>query len=374
MPKLVIDGVITLLSPLHVSAFGGPRRLGGAGNVLPTAQVPIASFSPVDDEAPADDDDAFAEEAAAQQSAYRRDYLPTLHANGLRGRVRRALLRRIETSLRERNQQLSIPAYYQVLNQATVGGLKDKQQAKSIEHYRAVQQNLFAGIFGIGTQWPSRLRVLPMMPIMEPTVEFGMIPDRFHGHMIPARAGYQITFVQHLVRRDELMEFADACAYELIDGGADAIAQWQAAEMANTAARRAEQAEGGVNEQDRTRKIGAANIMAHQCVIPGVPFHTRLELEDSCTEAQVGAIIASWMDVLEGNALGGNARYGYGRVTGAFDVTVGEHSYPQALTVHDGQLQGVEADLMPLIEAAEQAIDQLSAAEIEAVLVKRMAP
>lgn len=380
---LMIEGVVTTTSPLHVSAFDTST---GGGAATKTMMQPLAKFieftkrdqgQDADGNDEADAVDLAADALGAGQEEPKKGLaqlrIPIVGSNGVRGKIRRAAIDEVERSLRDRGVRVSVETYYAMRNGSAAGGNRSKKAGGegrfdgplSAEHCAAVYANVVAGVFGVVNQWESRLNTSGLTPILPETLELGMIPDRFAGAAITVEDLRRMIYVQYMTKGDPILQFEDAIAEDLIEGGAEKIIAYQKMVLENET-KRAEDKEKGRVGEDRTRKANTRNILSHECVVPGVPMFQEVSLNAGVDDIHIGLVLIALREFCRGNSIGGMRRYCYGRFDAVYQVRVRGVDVPDAIVSKRGDVE-MAPELQPYVEAAEKAIKSLSAKELKNV-------
>ncbi|HVT36007.1 MAG TPA: hypothetical protein VHE37_10495 [Nevskiaceae bacterium] len=375
--KLLIEGVFTLKTPLHVAHAGmegsvesGQIRRYRQGAVplplVPTQQIPVFS-------------ELAGQDAATGGRGVRLPLVPIYPGSALRGRIHAAAGNDLIHDLLRRSLQLTREEYH-VLRVNTFSGAGARVEP-TVSGVSAAQNDLYAAVFGGG---PMMLRSLlvtnDLFPIISDTVSSGLIADKFVRQIdrdLQVR-GENITFYQPSVRRDALLEFSDPLAPMIVKEYEPALLEWQTLCSESNAARKAEResaqqkraakkagmkvaseapaldpvapaaAAGG--EAAKAKKVSLKNQQAIEAVAPGVRFYVRVGLREGARSEHVGMITAALGAVIEANDLGGYSRNGYGRFSAALDVTVNDATFENAITFNGNGLK-IGQELKPHLEA-----------------------
>lgn len=331
-----IQGILQLTSPMHVASTDDPSQ---------TVQQSIIAEGV-------------------------RRMVPYFPANDLRGRLRRKAAAIVMDALASTGQKVSISLYAGLCTGAI--DANPDSGSLSIEEAHRASKNLYMGLFGGACRMlRSRFSTQDILPVIRSTVAAGLVPKNFGGaerseESMPVRVsvetdsdgkqtsvtkdlenGFEIIGKRVLVRVDdvmrvmrpeEMMAYVEDCsqatqAYQaaVIEGRADVKASKAAA---------AEAKKNGETEPKKAKKRDLANMMEVNGILPGVKMFTRLDMQDTMTDAQIGLLISALRDLLNEQGFGGWGRVGFGRFN-AKDFQIQVLGEKFALYEHDsaGQLQ-----------------------------------
>lgn len=333
---LRIEGFLTAITPYHLAHANVPGQVddNGAPRVLRggTAKIPCTMTYKMPVRIAADEGSG-------------RAYIPTIPSTSLRGRIRRAAADLFKKRFIASSQMLDRKSYHvlQVLSFGAQG--INRAGIRPADMTRAAN-DLYAGVFGGGPAlWPSTLVTPDALAITRETVELGLLPATAAATAVGAPAAYECTFAHPFVSRDDLLQFLDPMAPQVIENYAETFMAWQelvqenqavrsqgrkdaaADAKARKAAKAAKSAEPSITAEvtdageatakpaektEKAKKISIVGQAAVEAVIPGVSFGFEMTVRGSA--AQCGMIVAALQDVFGSDkGLGGFVRNGYGR-------------------------------------------------------------
>jgi CRISPR type IV-associated protein Csf2 len=360
--NLRIDGVLTLLSPLHISDPGEGWRYNPKSGYL------IAGDSSIGYPATRTRALEFILEEMRDDDGILPVRIPVLPANGLRGRLRRCAAREVEdVLLLDHEERMSLNAY-QALHCGAVSGTP-RGDAADVATMRAMRSNVFVGLFGGGARMvPSRLRVSNGLAAVTGLVGLGAIPDGLVGDGIPTRSAFRLFHVVPLVRNDDAGTYRDARA-EVVIRDYDQEMLRAFAEDTQRRQKRKSQAEEVDNGGDKLQR-GVRAISAIETVAAGTPFYVRFDLPRA-TQAQAGLLLMALQRLVrqEDGGLGGKAATGYGAFGHRLYISVDSERAP----LFDGQgldtrvSESSQAIVGVLLEAADDELRKLRAADLDSL-------
>lgn len=356
-----IEGIVRTLTPLHITAPDSGLRydpksrryIHGGKSGFPCTPTRTQRF--------------FVPSLLSEQNPSGVLEVPILPASTLRGRLRREAAKEIEDHLvYERAERPSWQAY-QVTHSGAVTGIPEGG-TPDLAETRAALDHVFMGLFGGGTRMlPGGLAVGSGWPLVDALFDVGTIPDRYRDeNTIPAAAAWRLIEPVPIVRGDDLLQFRDPRAKEVVRDYNEAMLELLETAAKQKLSRLRGAGEGGESEgleQEEARGLRAFSYQ--QIVVPGVPFYVRFDVRGSV--AQAGMLIVALRRLLSsGDGIGGRTALGYGRL--AHDLTLeieGERVTPYA-----GQEEGTRINLdepvvVELVKAAEAAISEISASELD---------
>lgn len=380
MTALVIDGILRLTSPLHISDPAGTARymprtnriVIGASGGFPAVLTRTSQ--------------AMLEDAVSDKNPLGRVDFPVLPSNGLRGRLRRAGAAEVEASLRARNERLSMAAY-QGMHCGAIGSapLGTTPALAEVKAYRA---HVFAGLFGGGARMiPSPLRVSEGVPLLRGLIDRGMIPTHAEefGTALPSALAYRLFEDVPMVRLDDAAQYADREAESVIDNYEAEMLAFFERDLERATVRSEKGVEGLAKKPKKAKKStteddvgddepelerGLRTFVAHQRVIPGTTFWMSMRLTDA-TDAQVGLFLRSLRRVcaLSPRGIGGKTAHGYGRFQHRLMLRRGTEA---PIALFEGQeeetaLRTADPVIKGYLDASDAAIEALTPADIDYV-------
>lgn len=343
-----IQGVLRLATPLHcaqpqssavVTDDGKVSYASGAKGkpVTVTMQMPVAT----------------------KQGIQRIPYFP---GNDLRGRLRRKAASRVMDVFAKNGTPIKDVTLYTGLTCGASSAIPEN--VTSIEENTRARSNIYMGLFGGGTRMiRSGYRMQDMVPIIDSTLEIGMVPAAFGasvdgtGFQIQGKDGqpingWELLHLYHILRVDDVMRVARPAELKaVIENGEAAVAEFQAKVLAERPADKKD-ADG------KSTRSRVENMAAIQTVAAGTPMFFSMDLEDYLSDEQVGLAILSLVDLIKESALGGYVRAGCGKVipTGLSVIRDGEE-FP---LFSDEQTMTLSNQAKALADLAEAAIANLT--------------
>jgi len=360
---IAITGPLVLTSPAHQSAImgrgeKGPRR---------TLTLPIF-------------------EKASQGMRT----VPYITANSVRGRLRRLAAERVFKAFEARGERISRDAFL-VLSRGSVGraDIRIHSNANAIVEGA---KHVFAGLFGGGpAMLHSRYAVAPLLPLIEWTVD--LLPPRLQGLVLPESTYVQqrtqpdgthkqvvnLTTVMMWTARDPLLDGQGA---GVVEDYAGTLSDWLAAMESESAAHKAasvqkkEPKKAALEDEDGEpaavpEELGAKSSLQNfgeiRVLPPGLPLQWNVTTKASASLAQEGLILLAVADFIALNSVGGGAARGMGRFNASELAVVieGDTAVP-LLDKTTGTLNLAEPEIRIRVEAAEAALNAITAASIEA--------
>jgi CRISPR type IV-associated protein Csf2 len=309
--------------------------------------------------------------------------VPVIPANTWRGSLRRAAAERIKAALIRKKQRISLPAWSCLLNGAASGN--PDSGALNIQDVVTATSNVYLGVFGGGPRFVhGGLSASISWPLVHALRDAGIInaaPDECISAFIPdtgsERVMHGLTSYYHLRRSDDL-SFCRADSYDHIEGGLERIADWlrlyhqRRDDDAVPAEGDAADGDEGTKDTKRNKKTkgdaqarGTGTLTFAEAISPGVPMSIRFDTH-GLTPAQNGLVLRALLDVFAKQRIGANGRLGFGRFgysflveddNGSSEVRGGPDTHPQSLPDH----------LTAMLSAADEAIESLTATEIDAM-------
>lgn len=370
MTRAQITSVITLTSPLHISAPGNawynwdtgrsvyskpmPGSKDTVSTVVRTRTMGIPKLM---------NSTEISDEKDAPAKSRDVTYVPEIPANSFRGMFRRAAADLIFEALAEKGEKASLDLYHMLTCGAVTGN--PDSEPPSVGEVKAASANAFVGLFGGGPRfYRGALRVSHLLPICPLTIERNLVGNRQE----LASATNSLTQTQMLRRVDDLVGWFPRRASESIQDFESAVAQWMEECSAKST-------KNGNPAEDSGRGLKAFSAL--EFVMPGTSFECRLEV-DGRRDGQVGLTLLALQKVFNETRLGGKGSIGFGQ----FVVQMG-HSY---LTI-DGKshcfLKKMEGgayeldmdnpEIAALVNSAKEDLAEMDLAGLE-VFAKRPSP
>jgi CRISPR type IV-associated protein Csf2 len=259
-------------------------------------------------------------------------------------------------------------------------GSGNPENDKSVEEVVRANQNIYMGVFGGGTRMlRGGYRVQDLEPITQTTIDAGMVPahlgDPMEGGFIPMeykdgvtspiREGYKLQHTYNILRVDDIMRATRVDELtSMITGGLEAVAEYQASVMSERSEGKAAKASAkeANTEIEKVARNRVENMQNFRAVAPGVPFYFRMDMNDTLTLEQTGALILCLRDLIDEGEFGGYVRCGLGKVAvKEMKLVIDGHVF--ALFENDDDLT-LSAKAAELTALAEKAIDNLTVEEM----------
>ena len=303
--------------------------------------------------------------------------IPYFPSNGLRGRMRRFIAKRILDTLTE--TQGAIPTDIYLGLQSGSSHTQPDKANSSVEEVVRACEHPYMGVFGGGSRMlESRYAISDINPILEETLDAGVVQapngllqDIVDSQVIGSGDGvsmlkaYQILEKRSFIKIDDIVRGKNLVdVSEKVEGGVEAITAHLESVSDNQSARKEQKKSGG----DVAKKLTLSNMLGVESICAGVDMHFRIDVSPDLTEAQVGVILLALEDLANQNYLGGWGRTGFGRFSvkalvadlPSFDIeeTVTEGMY-------EGEVFSVASDtLTELTKAGKDALLSVERDEI----------
>lgn len=240
--------------------------------------------------------------------------LPIYPANGFRGGLRRAAAARIVEFLS--NKEGPVPGHLYLGLTCGASSASPDQTPKTVEEIIRARENVYMGLFGGGARLLSSMyRVSDMLPVLQVTIETGVVPEfltelvlpKFQKEGEPARhaSSRDVLSERTSIRVDDLYRVIrpeEIKAY--VKNPLETVAAHQDGVLANR--------EGRKSEGDT--KTDVSNMMGIEMIAPGVPFFFCIDLDKDISQGQIGMLLLALQDIFQENAFGGWTRCGFGKV------------------------------------------------------------
>ncbi len=340
-----IQGELVPITPLHIASgeggvrydFKTRRKIYGQNGGVPLTTVQSLPYM-INKE-----DRAFLD-------------VPCIHANTIRGGIRRAGVRVVADILAENEEKVDMNTMLRMCA-GTSSGRPNQSDPVSVEEMDEIFDNPFVGLFGGGERMHrSRMRTGTAIPILEELIELGAIPQVFEPMQASAselRSCIVLRRVDDILRNLPDMDEALSDVVEDFNR--------QAEERILAAARsRASRREG---EEGDPRGDMLDSINALEFVNPGSRFYVRFAVHGA--HHHVGMFLLALQEFYRRNAIGGWTRNDFGRF----------RFQDLAIWTEDGRKQIFEDgthdltdDMRPFLDAFDQARHLLNADSLERLL------
>jgi len=303
--------------------------------------------------------------------------VPCFLANGIRGRLRRAIADRIIDVMTD--VQGPIPSNVYIGMKTGSSSAQPDKSHLSVEELVRSQGHVYMGLFGGGSRTlKSRYKVSDINPILEHTVNAGIFPmpkeklqpivdslmiksgeDMVHlepYRLLEKRFFFKVDDIARGVKMDKVIK--------AVDGGEDGVAKYLTGNQASDKARKGD-------ETGNTKKTSVANMLSIECIATGTMMHFSVTVDPDVNEAQFGALLLGLKDIFDENYIGGWGRAGFGQfevVSMGIDIdnfdiheTVEEKLYSEK---HGFTYHNFSDAVKNSINEAETAIDEVSKDEM----------
>lgn len=360
MNQAQIETVISLTSPLHISAPGGcwynwdglgrfiyskpgPGEKGTISTITRTRTMRMPALGEMSS-AP-DTEDAFGRTTVE---------VPEIPSNSIRGMFRRAAADIVLDAFAKKGTKVSLDVFHMLTCGAVTGNPDGEPPA--VPEIQESASHVFLGLFGGGPRFiRGALRVSQGLPICQETVARGMVTDR---PQLKAASNY-LTRAMMMRRVDDIVGWVPQKAAATISDFEASVKKWL---EDNTAK--------GKGEEESTDSRGLKAFSGFEFVMPGTSFEFRL-MVDGRRDAQVGLAILALCKLFNDQRIGGKGSIGCGQ----YQVQIGEstitvdglkHRY-LAPRVEKGLYQPdmENPEIAAFINAAKEELDALSIERLE---------
>lgn len=397
MPEIAISGLLRTVAPFHlahanvpgeVDASGRPRRLlGGVLAKLPctmTYKVPMVLPK---DSVDVDGDNGY---------PFANIEVPTIPSTSIRGRIRRHAANVIKEHFIANGMQMSRKAYSVLQVGAFAGNAVENSDLSPVQ-ISAAREHLFAGVFGGGPAiFQSYLITPDAYACTAETCEMNVLP------VLPASGSavraFQLTFAQPFVRRDDLLEFLDPLASEVVADYQNAFSSWQKEVLESQQRRKASRLEGEAKKaakraaksrdtapttavsgpdagsvpetevngtKAKNSKVMLRGQSAVEAVMPNAQFAFTTQVFGS--DPQCGLVLAALIRMFEENRFGGFVRNGFGRLAADLSISIDDGPAVPFVTsdgfgkvqVLDGARPYLDALSLSLMDVTPQSFDDV---------------
>lgn len=302
--------------------------------------------------------------------------VPCFLANGIRGRLRRAIADRIVDAMTDVQGAIPAPVYVG-LQTGSASAQPDKSHL-SVEELVRSQGHVYMGLFGGGARTlKSRYQVSDITPILNHTVNAGIfsLPKAQLQPLVDAQMitrndetvhlePYQLLESRSFIKVDDISRGHKLDkVIKAVDEGEAGVAQYIEGNVSSDKARKSD-------ASGQTKKTTVANMLAIECIATGTLMNFSVTLDPDVNEAQLGAILLGLKQLFDDNYFGGWGRIGFGQ----FDVlsvalnldgfnineTVESNLYNNQTFTYDAFSHEVQR----AIDSAESAIAEVSKDEI----------
>lgn len=329
-----IEGTINLTSPMHCASIDGSSDTTGDNNGTPTHKQTILTAT----------------------GARRIPYFP---GNDLRGRLRRKAAAIVMDHITATGK-VKIDLYAGLMAGAITAS---PESDVTVEETLRARDNVYMGLFGGGTRLlRSRYRACDMVPIIQDTIDVGIVPKIFGENGTPQGrlaegvtgplTGYHLVNSRTSFRIDDVGRVMDPSGVEkYIENALTTVAEKQAVVLSDRADRKSDKAAaaaGEIKAADIAGKKDLGNMFTVETIISGTPLHCLIDMMNDVSDAHVGLMLLALQALVREQALGGLIRVGFGRYSA--DLTLTRNGQKYAVFV-EGQNAG-DAQLTPEVETA----------------------
>jgi CRISPR type IV-associated protein Csf2 len=248
--------------------------------------------------------------------------IPYFPANGLRGRMRRFIAKRLLDALTE--TQGAVPTDIFLGLQSGSSHTQPDKANSSVEEIIRSAEHPYMGVFGGGSRMlESRYAISDINPILAETLDAGVVqaPSGLLQDIVDSQVigsgddvsmlkAYQIVEKRSFIKIDDIVRGTNLVdVSKKVEGGVDAIAAHLDAVSDNQAIRKEEKKSGA----DISKKLTLSNMLGVESICAGVDMHFRIDVSPDLTEAQIGVVLLALEDLANQNYLGGWGRTGFGR-------------------------------------------------------------
>lgn len=315
----------------------------------------------------------FRDEVTVGQTTYA---MPILPANSLRGAFRRAIGRRLIDAICMADGPMPGNVYRGLLSGS--GDAAIDRNGRSLEEIIRAHSHVYLGLFGGGSRMLETMySVGDMMAVCDVNIAAGRISDSLRdmgvsviadrapekgerGYARPFRGKRFFTRVDDMARMLDPMRLAGA-----VEGGVQAVADYQQQVLENAMARKAEKDADNLDDDERTTKTDVAQIQSIEVIPAGTRMAFLIEMSRDVSPAMVGALLIAIDELLSSN-LGSYARWSWGTIR--LHQMVLKLS-DQVITVDAGTLPAAGLEAVPALAGyINPAYDEISAVRLADVV------
>ncbi|MGF6440144.1 type IV CRISPR-associated protein Csf2 [Paraburkholderia youngii] len=256
----------------------------------------------------------------------------------------------------------------------------------TVEEVLRARDNVHMGLFGGGARIQrSRYRVSDLIPIIQATLDAGMVPAGYANgdgkYWVPVIQttngpvpvqGYQLLEKTTIYRRDDVLTVTRPEEIEkFVANAKESVAEYQAFVFDSIRKSKDDRANKDIKKQDAAKQQGMQNIMVYQQIVAGTPMYFRVDLNDTATDSSVGLLLLAIQDLVREQQLGGIVRGGLGQYVADLTLTRRGEDYP----VFNGEWAGEDATLsasvQKFIDAAHEGLAKLSVNDLMEFYIPR---
>lgn len=370
---MIIEGLIRTKGKIHLtSALDDAVKINSSGQInAPDARIPLSRTY-----------------RTAAFTSQGRIEIPFFPANSWVGRLRRAVTEVLSESLISRQEQITRTTYRGL--SCGAADAKPEMGGLNVDEFEAYLKHPFIGLFGGGKRlYESAYKMFDTLPIMQATIDSGMVPADYADQMAMLsvgennRAANRVTGIDILHRRDDLLE--GRASEEVVASISDFDELQQ--DMRQEAARKVQAAalRAGVKKGDDETKESRASMAqqsAREYICPGVPMYFRTAFKKRIRDEQFGLFLIALQAVFNENAFGGVSHLGYGELNlsdAANNLMLHESDlsaplFELQMKAGSEALVYVHPRALECVQKAKTWIDSVTNAELETFYIPSVAP
>jgi len=292
------------------------------------------------------------------------EYLPTIPANTLGGKLRRNAAQLIAESLLARGARLSADAWNTLC--AGTARAEMRRSAATTSMVLDAKKDPYLAVFGgTGYAFTADLTVHEGWPVTETTLKLLRSPPQ---SAMPQSDG-KLTMVLPLLKKDDVYDMRNIDMLEQLVG-ADNVAAYVASIQQGRVEKKARQSSEA--EGAESKKTELTTVATIEAIKPGVPFALRFDLR-SRGPAHIGLLLLCLQRLANDAQIGGKAAKGFGRfaVTSARLFAHDANGRSESgITLWDRTTGGMYAFtdhplIREYVQAGQDYIDTVSAQAIE---------
>ena len=334
--KYQIQGEFVPITPLHIASGAGNvrfdfktgRRIYGSNGGVPLTTVQTLTFL-VDHE--------------------ERGYLevPCVHANTIRGGIRRCGARVVSRIFSENDDQVTLDTMLRMCT-GTSTGRPNPSKPTTIEDLDRIYDNPFVGLFGGGDcMHRSRMRTGTAIPVVQQLIDLGAIPQNY----APMPGENHLRSCVVIRRVDDFLRNISALDESIVAAVQDFNKTASERIMADAQSRASRKA--GDDADPKGDMVDSINAL--EFVNPGARFYIRFSVDGA--PHHLGMFLLALQEFYRHNALGGWTRNDFGRFRlDNLYIDTGD----QRLTIFKDGSDELHDDVQPFVSAFEDAADTLT--------------
>jgi len=346
--SLVIEGPLTIVSPLHISMPGDARfdprtnrmRMGGDTIGLPctlTRSISVLS-------------------GGQDQEGRNVMRIPVIPANGWRGRLRRAAANVIEDHILGNDGRLNFETY-QSMHSGAINGSPDGVPVR-LNEATSIRNHCFLGLFGGGSRMvPSNYKVSNGYPILSHLLDTGVVPQSAgDSAMTVSMNEVWRTLFDYvpLARVDDIMQMRDQDLDSKLDKAE--LQQKMLEELGKRAEKKARKGVEGQGEPEDRGPLSLQFLSYSEVVTTGTRFWQKFTLD--ATEAQIGLFLLALNRVIR-VPMGGKSTIGNGEYACKLNARLDGENIGEVISSANG-LDFENERIKGFVAAAEKEIGDMN--------------